>query len=117
MRASRRYTAPIAALLVTLIAVQMLDLDLCCKARRLEADVHLPAAGSEAGAAALWAGDEGHVPHDHAAAPDCLCHLIFVSTSAAPEVLAPHPLISYAAEAAGTLCSAPLSPPAPVPIA
>lgn len=115
MQTLRRYIAPVALLLAALISVQMLDMDRCCE---VPPSRHVEAPG-------LHASDEGAGPHDrsdpaghdHASSPDCLCHLLFVSTSVAPEVVAPLAPRSSAIEAPESCCSAPQAAPGHVPLA
>lgn len=121
MTVLRRHSASVAALLLITVAVQMLDMDLCCEVDRsarsqAETESLLLSEGAVAGMLpSASGGEEG--AHEHAAQPDCLCHLIFISTDATPAVQAVRVPTPLRAEVQESPYSTALSPPGPIPIA
>lgn len=122
MSTLRRHSAPLALLVLTCIGVQTLDMGLCCdtstpvqttggKVFVVDATslLHLAARPSASG--------EERGATDQMTQPDCLCHLVFTSTSLAPALHRATAPTSLLTEAPEPLCSALLPPPGHVPIA
>lgn len=130
MSTLRRYSTFIAAIVLACVGAQTLDLGLCCDSSppapsqsETEAIVSVMGAGDFLSAAALPPASGDSAPGEerssssHAAQPDCLCHLVFTSTSLAPPLLAAAAPTSLVAEAPELPRSALLLPPGHVPIA
>lgn len=125
MASLRRYSTLIATLVLLAVSTQMLDLGFCC-GRSLSASPaseHVATfSTAETGplvdaAAQPVAAEEGRSTGSQAANPDCLCHLVFTSTSLAPALLAAAAATSLPAEAPESLRSTLIAPPGHVPIA
>ena len=136
MNALRRYSPFIAAFVLACVGAQTLDLGLCCgppppaptpseTETIAETGVTPGVMGAggflSAAAPSPAPGDaapgEERSSSSHAAQPDCLCHLVFTSTSLAPPLLAAATPTLLAAKAPERLRSALLLPPGQVPIA
>lgn len=125
MNMLRRHSALIAALVLTCVGAQTLDMGLCCASSAHDpSEAATEAAVSMIGTGYLYASgalppasSKGPGTSDHPAYPDCLCHLVFTSVSVAPTLLVAPASTPLAAEAPQLLRFALLSPPGPVPIA
>lgn len=120
MTVLHRYSALVAILLLVTVTAQMLDMGLCCELRRpapsqMEAKALLSSEGGVSGDLLASGGEGGE--RGSMAQPDCLCHLVFASTGAAPALQAAVIPISTVAEAQESPYSTPLSPPGHVPLA
>ncbi|NBC17355.1 MAG: hypothetical protein GVY18_08600 [Bacteroidetes bacterium] len=120
MNRLRRYTAFVATLVLVIVVAQSLDMGLCCEVH--ESD--LPEAPtdvlllSERGTSTDYLApghDDG--PHQRSEEhPECLCHLVFVSTSAGPSLQAAIIPISVVPEVQTSPPTPFLSPPGHVPL-
>lgn len=118
----RRYSVFVAALLLAVVAVQMLDMGLCCAWDRATSSpveaasevILLDVTGVSTDL--LVSRGEKH-EHGYPMQPDCLCHLIFVTSGMAADLQAIVIPISAVPEVQESPYSTLLSPPGHIPIA
>lgn len=85
IRQMRRYCPPLAAVLLVLVTMQVLDWPGCAD----EIGHVSPTTSADAGATVPLGPNGANGPHQDDGTPDCLCHVVFVPAPTLPAVGAP----------------------------